>query len=128
MNTSTSTNPTAEKALKILARGLDPACLDGEAEISALMFIRHCRRAAITLPALVTALAPVKFASAPERPIECDLTMEIGKHAGMTLEEIGRRHPGYLRWLSEEFNDEEISEGAAVVLGWLESRKRGAAA
>lgn len=126
--TSTSINPTAEKTLKILALALDPVTLAGESETSAVMFIRHCRRAQITLPALVTALAPVKFASVPERPIECDLTMEIGKHAGVTLEEIRRSYPGYLRWLSEEFNDEEISEGAAVVLTWLETSKRGAAA
>src|SRR5439155_15660279 len=48
-------------AMKLLARALDPAALDGEAKTSATMFVRVCRREGIGLPELVTALALVRY-------------------------------------------------------------------
>lgn len=78
----------------------------------------------------------MSIAKSPEqinRPDDADLVLEFGRHAGKTLERIGRTDIGYLRWLVGAFDngneaDAEISDAAEAVLSWLKARARKGAA
>jgi hypothetical protein len=123
--------PRVATVANLLARAIDPATPEPEAHTSAKLMVNVARKDSVNLIDLVRHFPLVCAADVPKprrdpRPVEADIEMPFGKHEGMTLEEIGRRHPSYLRWLSENIEDEEISDGAAEVLDWL--KRRGAAA
>jgi hypothetical protein len=105
--------------MKLLARALDPAALDGEAETSATMFARVCRREGIGLPELVTALAPVRYMPRDEtesEPPACRIAMPFGKYAGMTLADIAEECPSYISWAAEHLTKRpDIRRACAIV-------------
>ena len=120
MNTSYTTPElkAADRAMKILARALDPACLDGEAETSASMFVRHCRREGVTLQLLTTAIVPVRpVQPVPDkRPEACDIRLNFGKHKGCSLSQIAREDPQYLEWAIENLETKPMLASAMKIV------------
>jgi hypothetical protein len=108
--------------MKLLARALDPAALDGEAETSATMFVRVCRRDGIGLPELVTALAPLRYVERAEpepEPAACRIEMPFGKYAGMTLADIAEECPSYVTWAAEHLHTRpDLRHACAIVAEW----------
>lgn len=130
-STATAENPTdkarVDLVVKLLARALDPAAHEGEANTSATMMVRVARRESISLPRLSEFLASTVKTfppppQQPQRPPGCGIVMTVGKHQGRTLLEIGQRFPGYLRWLAAEFSDDLIRDAAAEVVDYLAGR------
>jgi hypothetical protein len=126
MTTVATENPKLKVplAMKLLARALDPAALDGEAATSATMFVRVCRREGIGLPELMTALAPVRYVERetiePEpEPAACRIAMPFGKYAGMTLGEISEECPSYVTWAAEHLHTRpDLRCACAIVAEW----------
>jgi hypothetical protein len=110
--------PKTDLAMKLLARALDPGARDGEAETSAVMFVRACRRQGIILPDLVTALAParhVERAGPDPEPPACRIEMPFGQFAGMTLGEIAEASLGYITWAALNVRQLEVRSACAIV-------------
>jgi hypothetical protein len=117
MSTISDPPPAINRAMKCLARALDPATLDGEATTSATMFIRLLRAAQVTLPDLLRALpAPAHhIMPEPPEPDECGYECWFGKYKGRTFGEIARRDPRYVRWALQNFEDEDTLSILRVV-------------
>ncbi len=108
---------------KLMARALDPAAPEPEAQNSGQKFVKVARRDGISLEALADVFPPALPPPQEFRPDACDLHIWFGRHAGLTLLEIGRRFPQYLRWLSsDEMMDDDVREGARAVTAYLARR------
>src|SRR4029450_10482497 len=82
----TATDAT-QRAVKCLARALDPACPQAEAETSGAMRARVLRSGAVTLPMFLKALpSPATIKTIPDppddEPVECGWECWFGKHKG----------------------------------------------
>jgi hypothetical protein len=128
MKDYTATAPKAtvaiSRAMKCLARALDPATLDGEAETSAVICIRTLRGAEVGLEQFTAAIMPARRAPSREKdapPAACEIKMPFGKHQGLSLGEIAKTDPGYLVWLTENLRDRpdlvNACESVAIYFG-----------
>ena len=55
----------------------------------------------------------------PREPAACDLRMPFGKYRGEHLGDIAEENIGYIRWLTENIEDEDVAGAAAAVLDWF---------
>lgn len=115
---------TGRRLEALLRRALCPAASDGEAENSAVHFVRACRRERIGFDSLGSVFRALP-ALEQRQPDACEVVLPWGKHQGRTLKWVAVNAPSYLRWLSEAVEDDFIREAAAVL---REHFKRGAAA
>lgn len=125
MVAATSDSPRLDLIHKLLARALDPSALDGEAETSAVKMVTVARREHITLPRFEEWVASRhKALPAPTRhePAACSITMPFGKFRGRSMGWLAQYQPSYLRWCSEELDDEFLRDAAETVRDFFSGR------
>lgn len=103
MNATLDKEPAVAKAMKLLARVMDPACPEAEAETSAVFFARQCRSKAILLPDIIKSLAIVPDIGSyrDTRPAACNVEFTFGKYGGWAVGDVAMRDPDYLVWAIE---------------------------
>jgi hypothetical protein len=102
--------------LKLLAFALDPAGQIGEAENAAARMVGIARREGITLPTIVSALSTVRYIEPDDEPPACQIIIDFGKHAGLTLGEVAQIEPSYVNWLIENVTGKRELVSAAKVV------------
>ena len=116
--------PRIDLLQKLMARALDPAAGDGEAENAAEKFVRIARIDGLRLDDLPSifppALLPPPTPAKDDRPAACDVIMPFGQYRGVSLIDIGQDDLEYLIWLaSREMRNATVRRAAKAVLDYL---------
>lgn len=124
---SPSKSPRLDLLKKLMVRALDPSCGDDEASNAADEFVRVARTDGFTVEQVGEALVGSKRQHSPptEPPVEAQTVMPYGQHSGKDFDEIARKHPAYLNWVAEEFDNPILAKAARVVFDYYANQGRG---